>query len=108
MKFTELTLSQATVRDQVCPFFFFFLLNLLTNEIDIVCFFVCALINSLNLKVLERVGLYSQIYIFINTFLEGVAPFDVQTMGDISDLKLVNNGDGTYYCECVPHSMFLI
>jgi len=25
-------------------------------------------------------------------------------MGDISDLKLVNNGDGTYYCECVPHS----
>jgi len=35
---------------------------------------------------------------------EGVAPFDVQTMGDISDLKLVNNGDGTYYCECVPHS----
>jgi len=35
---------------------------------------------------------------------EGVAPFDVQSMGDISDLKLVNNGDGTYYCECVPHS----
>jgi len=35
---------------------------------------------------------------------EGVAPFEVQTMGDISDLKLVNNGDGTYYCECVPHS----
>jgi len=35
---------------------------------------------------------------------EGVAPFEVQTMGDISDLKLVNNGDGTCYCECVPHS----
>jgi len=35
---------------------------------------------------------------------EGVAPFEVQTMGDISDLKLVNNGDGTYYVECVPHS----
>jgi len=35
---------------------------------------------------------------------EGVAPFEVQTMGDVSDLKLVNNGDGTYYCECVPHS----
>jgi len=35
---------------------------------------------------------------------EGVAPFEVQTMGDITDLKLVNNGDGTYFCECVPHS----
>jgi len=35
---------------------------------------------------------------------EGVAPFEVQTMGDISDLKLVNNGDGTYYVECCPHS----
>jgi len=36
---------------------------------------------------------------------DGVAPFEVQTMGDVSELTLVNNGDGTYFCQCVPHSV---
>jgi len=35
---------------------------------------------------------------------EGVVPFEVQTMGDISDLKLMNNGDGTYRFQCIPQS----
>lgn len=33
---------------------------------------------------------------------EGVAPFEVQTMGDVEGLKLINNGDGTYRFQCVP------
>jgi len=35
---------------------------------------------------------------------EGVAPFEVQTMGDAEQLRLVNNGDGTYKFQCVPQS----
>jgi hypothetical protein len=35
---------------------------------------------------------------------EGVAPFEVQTMGDVEDLKLLNNGDGTYRFTCTPQS----
>jgi len=35
---------------------------------------------------------------------EGVAPFEVQTMGDVEDLKLINNGDGTYKFVCTPMS----
>lgn len=35
---------------------------------------------------------------------EGVVPFEVQTMGDVSDLKLMNNGDGTYRFQCIPQS----
>jgi len=35
---------------------------------------------------------------------EGVAPFEVQTMGDVEDLKLLNNGDGTYRFYCTPQS----
>jgi len=33
---------------------------------------------------------------------DGVAPFEVKAMGDCSDLKLLNNGDGTYMFTCVP------
>lgn len=33
---------------------------------------------------------------------EGVAPFEVQTMGDVEGLKLINNGDGTYKFQCMP------
>jgi len=36
---------------------------------------------------------------------EGVAPFEVQTMGDVENLKLINNGDGTYKFQCVPQSL---
>jgi len=36
---------------------------------------------------------------------EGVAPFEVQTMGDVTDLKLTNNGDGTYRFQCIPQSV---
>jgi len=35
---------------------------------------------------------------------EGVAPFEVQSMGDVEELKLLNNGDGTYRFTCVPQS----
>jgi len=35
---------------------------------------------------------------------EGVAPFEVQTMGDVEELKLLNNGDGTYRFTCTPQS----
>jgi len=35
---------------------------------------------------------------------EGVAPFEVQTMGDAEQLRLINNGDGTYKFQCVPQS----
>eukprot|EP01125_Pyxidicula_operculata_P015363 TRINITY_DN5202_c0_g1_i1.p2 TRINITY_DN5202_c0_g1~~TRINITY_DN5202_c0_g1_i1.p2 ORF type:complete len:549 (-),score=147.06 TRINITY_DN5202_c0_g1_i1:122-1768(-) len=35
---------------------------------------------------------------------EGVAPFEVQTMGDVEGLKLINNGDGTYKFQCIPQS----
>jgi len=35
---------------------------------------------------------------------EGVAPFEVQTMGDAEQLRLVNNGDGTYKFQCVPQT----
>jgi len=33
---------------------------------------------------------------------DGVAPFEVKAMGECSDLKLLNNGDGTYMFTCVP------
>lgn len=33
---------------------------------------------------------------------DGVAPFEVQSMGDLENLKLFNNGDGTYKFTCVP------
>jgi hypothetical protein len=36
---------------------------------------------------------------------EGVVPFEVQTMGDVTDLKLTNNGDGTYRFACIPQSV---
>jgi len=35
---------------------------------------------------------------------EGVAPFEVQTMGDAEQLRLINNGDGTYKFQCVPQT----
>jgi len=35
---------------------------------------------------------------------EGVAPFEVQTMGDAEQLRLINNGDGTYKFQCIPQS----
>jgi len=35
---------------------------------------------------------------------EGVAPFEVQSMGDVEELKLLNNGDGTYRFTCTPQS----
>jgi len=35
---------------------------------------------------------------------EGVAPFEVQSMGDVEDLKLMNNGDGTYKFMCTPQT----
>jgi len=35
---------------------------------------------------------------------EGVAPFEVQTMGDAEQLRLVNNGDGTYKFQCIPQT----
>jgi len=39
---------------------------------------------------------------------EGVAPFEVQTMGDVEELKLLNNGDGTYRFTCTPQSQGFI
>jgi len=33
---------------------------------------------------------------------EGVAPFEVQSMGDVEELKLFNNGDGSYRFSCMP------
>jgi hypothetical protein len=33
---------------------------------------------------------------------EGVAPFQVQTVGSVENLRLINNGDGTYRFQCVP------
>jgi len=35
---------------------------------------------------------------------EGVAPFEVQTVGSVENLRLINNGDGTYRFQCVPQS----
>jgi hypothetical protein len=35
---------------------------------------------------------------------EGVAPFQVQTVGSVENLKLINNGDGTYRFQCVPQA----
>jgi len=35
---------------------------------------------------------------------EGVAPFQVQTVGSVENLRLINNGDGTYRFQCVPQS----
>jgi len=35
---------------------------------------------------------------------EGVAPFEVQTMGDAEQLRLINNGDGTYKFQCIPQT----
>eukprot|EP01123_Difflugia_compressa_P003387 TRINITY_DN143_c0_g1_i1.p1 TRINITY_DN143_c0_g1~~TRINITY_DN143_c0_g1_i1.p1 ORF type:complete len:459 (-),score=111.33 TRINITY_DN143_c0_g1_i1:103-1314(-) len=35
---------------------------------------------------------------------EGVAPFEVQTIGSVENLRLINNGDGTYRFQCVPQS----
>jgi hypothetical protein len=35
---------------------------------------------------------------------EGVAPFQVQTVGSVDNLRLINNGDGTYRFQCVPQS----
>jgi len=37
-----------------------------------------------------------------NTRPEGVAPFEVQTMGEVEQLRLINNGDGTYKFQCIP------
>jgi len=37
-----------------------------------------------------------------NTRPEGVAPFQVQTVGSVENLRLINNGDGTYRFQCVP------
>jgi len=35
---------------------------------------------------------------------EGVAPFEVQTVGSVENLRLVNNGDGTYRFQCIPQA----
>jgi len=35
---------------------------------------------------------------------EGVAPFQVQTVGSVENLRLINNGDGTYRFQCVPQA----
>lgn len=35
---------------------------------------------------------------------EGVAPFEVQTMGDVEQLRLINNGNGSYKFQCVPQA----
>jgi len=35
---------------------------------------------------------------------EGVAPFEVQTIGSVDNLRLINNGDGTYRFQCVPQT----
>jgi len=35
---------------------------------------------------------------------EGVAPFQVQTVGYVENLRLINNGDGTYRFQCVPQA----
>jgi len=35
---------------------------------------------------------------------EGVAPFEVQTVGSVENLRLINNGDGTYRFQCIPQS----
>lgn len=46
----------------------------------------------------------SVLYLLPIDDLDGIAPFEVQTMGDVDDIKLFNNGDGTYKFACTPLS----